>query len=80
MRLLVDQGVGDFGVMEPDDDQIPRYAVLSHTWEADGEEFLFKDLTDKSKPGVTEASETLLPRALPKSGLSLLKTHASWHS
>ena len=35
-------------------DDIPRYAILSHTWGADTEEVSFKDLMDgtgKSKPG-----------------------------
>lgn len=35
-------------------DKIPEYAILSHTWGADGEEVTFKDLmkgTGKDKPG-----------------------------
>jgi hypothetical protein len=56
MRLLVIQESGGFGHVEvdPDDSDMPPYAVLSHTWGADGEEFLFKDLmegTGKNKPG-----------------------------
>ena len=54
MRLLIDQGPGDFGLVEPDDDHIPCYAVLSHTWGVDSDEFLFKDLmegTGKNKTG-----------------------------
>jgi hypothetical protein len=40
--------------VEPDDDDIPRYAILSHTWGADSEEVTFKDLirgTGKNKVG-----------------------------
>jgi hypothetical protein len=56
MRLLVVQDSGGFGHVEvdPDDSDMPPYAVLSHTWGADGEEFLFKDLmegTGKTKIG-----------------------------
>ena len=54
MRVLIDQGSGEFCLVEPDDDHIPRYAVLSHTWGADGEEVTFKDLmegTGKNKAG-----------------------------
>jgi hypothetical protein len=31
MRLLVDRGDGDLGLVEYYD-HIPRYAILSHTW------------------------------------------------
>jgi hypothetical protein len=50
MRLLIDQGPGDVGLVEPDDDHIPCYAVLSHTWGVDSEEFLFKDLMESFNP------------------------------
>jgi hypothetical protein len=33
-------------LVEYDDDRIPRYAILSHTWGADGEEVTFKDPTE----------------------------------
>jgi Heterokaryon incompatibility protein (HET) len=54
MRLLKDTGHGDLSLVEYDDDTIPRYAILSHTWGADGEEVTFKDLaegTGKNKTG-----------------------------
>jgi hypothetical protein len=54
MRLLVGRGHGDFGLEEYHDDYIPRYAILSHTWGADGNEVTFKDLmkgTGKNKDG-----------------------------
>jgi hypothetical protein len=48
MRLLVDQGHGELSLEEYYDDDIPRYAILSHTWGADSEEVSFKDLTEGS--------------------------------
>ena len=54
MRLIKDDGHGNLSLMEYHDDRIPRYAILSHTWGADGEEVTFKDLTegiDRNKPG-----------------------------
>lgn len=54
MRLLVDRGDGNLRLEEYYDDDIPRYAILSHTWGADGEEFSFKDITEgtgKNKAG-----------------------------
>jgi hypothetical protein len=41
-------------LIEHDDDKIPQYAILSHTWGADGEEVTFNDLTEgrgKNKAG-----------------------------
>jgi hypothetical protein len=54
MRLLVDQGDGNLRLEEYYDNSIPRYAILSHTWGADGEEVTFKELmedTSKNKAG-----------------------------
>ena len=57
MRLLKRNNTGEFGLT--DDfvgDDIPRYAILSHTWGVAAEEVSFKDMmhmggTGKSKPG-----------------------------
>ncbi|KAI4111043.1 MAG: hypothetical protein LQ339_000771 [Xanthoria mediterranea] len=46
MRLLVNQEDGDLSLEEFDDSEIPRYAILSHTWGADGEEVSFKNLLE----------------------------------
>jgi Heterokaryon incompatibility protein (HET) len=54
MRLIRDEGHGNFRLVERSDDHIPPYAILSHTWGADGEEVTFKDLAEgigKSKTG-----------------------------
>jgi Heterokaryon incompatibility protein (HET) len=54
MRLLVDQGHGNLSLVENHDNDIPHYAILSHTWGADGEEVTFKDIiegTGKNKAG-----------------------------
>ncbi len=54
MRLLVDRGHGKLNLVEYHDNNIPRYAILSHTWGADGEEVTFRDLikdTGKQKAG-----------------------------
>ncbi|KAH7377414.1 beta transducin-like protein HET-D2Y [Pyrenochaeta sp. MPI-SDFR-AT-0127] len=55
MRLLRCSDNGDFGVPEvfPDNERIPPYAILSHTWEP-GQEVTFRDLvagTGKGKSG-----------------------------
>src|SRR5438045_3678727 len=53
MRLLKLED-GEFSLIEFIGDKIPQYAILSHTWGADGEEVAIKDLiegTDMSKPG-----------------------------
>jgi hypothetical protein len=52
MRLLKDEGHGNLILVEKHDNEIPPYAVLSHTWGA--EEVTFKDLmedTGKNKAG-----------------------------
>jgi Heterokaryon incompatibility protein (HET)/NB-ARC domain len=54
MRLLKDDGHGNVSLVEHGDDNIPRYAILSHTWGADSEEVTYKDLlesTGKNKAG-----------------------------
>ena len=33
-------------LVEKHDDDIPRYAILSHTWGADDDEVTFRDLTE----------------------------------
>jgi hypothetical protein len=53
MRLLEDHGHGNLSLVEYYDN-IPRYAILSHTWGSDGEEVTFEDLTEdtgKNKAG-----------------------------
>ena len=57
MRLLKSDNTGEFSLTKylvSDRDDIPRYAILSHTWGADTEEVSFKDIMDgtgMSKPG-----------------------------
>ena len=54
MRLLKLKGDGEFSLIEFVGDDIPPYAILSHTWGADDEEVTFRDLmesTGKSKSG-----------------------------
>ena len=54
MRLLQLEDNSEFSLVEFVGKNIPRYAVLSHTWGADDEEATFKDLVDgvgKSKSG-----------------------------
>jgi tetratricopeptide (TPR) repeat protein len=46
MRLLHTQEEGKFSLAEYLDEQIPPYAILSHTWGEDHEEVSFKDLTE----------------------------------
>jgi hypothetical protein len=47
MRLLQRSHTGEFSLTEDlvDDDTIPPYAILSHTWE-EGQEVTFQDITD----------------------------------
>ena len=56
MRLLQYSSTGEFSLTEDllGDDQIPPYAILSHTWGSDDDETNFEDLingTGKDKPG-----------------------------
>lgn len=46
MRLLRIEEDGEFRLVEYVGRDIPRYAILSHTWGADREEVSFKDLTE----------------------------------
>jgi hypothetical protein len=54
MRLLEYSESGKLNIHSFDDDAIPPYAILSHTWGADSEEVTFADLVKddgKDKPG-----------------------------
>ena len=55
MRLLKHNNTGEFSLTRDlVKDEIPRYAILSHTWGEDTEEVSFKDMMDgtgTSKPG-----------------------------
>jgi hypothetical protein len=54
MRLLERKRDGEFSLTKELIDNIPPYAILSHTWGADTEEVTFRDLMDgtgKSKAG-----------------------------
>jgi hypothetical protein len=53
MRLLEVIGDGEFSLKDFGD-EIPPYAILSHTWGVDNEEVSFEDMkndTAKDKPG-----------------------------
>jgi hypothetical protein len=57
MRLLTLKNHDEFRLREFFDDNIPKYAILSHTWRLDGEEVSFKDLTEgtgKKKAGYSK--------------------------
>lgn len=55
MRLLHCNGTGGYGAkIFTNDDVIPSYAILSHTWGGDGDEVTYDDLTNgigTDKPG-----------------------------
>jgi hypothetical protein len=54
MRLLQQTNSNDFSLTKYFIDDIPPYAILSHTWGVDGEEVTFEDLTEhtcKNKAG-----------------------------
>jgi heterokaryon incompatibility protein (HET) len=54
MRLLERNSSGGFSLTEFVDDQIPRYAILSHTWGLENDEVSFKNImegTGNSKAG-----------------------------
>jgi Heterokaryon incompatibility protein (HET) len=54
MRLLQCNNGGEFSLTKDFGDNIPRYAILSHTWGTDTEEVTFRNLMDgtgKSKAG-----------------------------
>jgi hypothetical protein len=46
MHLLEDDGHGNLTLVENHDNNIPRYAILSHTQGTDGDEVTFRDLTE----------------------------------
>ena len=48
MRLLKANADGSFSLTLFIRNSIPSYAVLSHTWEADDEEYTFQDLKDRT--------------------------------
>ncbi|KAI4941352.1 hypothetical protein J4E91_010797 [Alternaria rosae] len=57
MRLLQRNDAGDYILTEFIGDNIPHYAILSHTWGADDEEVTLEDLRNgisKSKAGYTK--------------------------
>ncbi|KAF2692159.1 HET-domain-containing protein [Lentithecium fluviatile CBS 122367] len=57
MRLLKFEDSGELSVAECFGDNIPPYAILSHTWGADHEEVTFKDVTrgkGRNKDGYTK--------------------------
>jgi hypothetical protein len=50
MRLLhLRKGGAEFSLVERIGNDIPPYAILSHTWGADGEEVTFKDLIERGQ-------------------------------
>lgn len=54
MRLLQRCDTGEIVLTQFSDEDIPLYAIVSHTWGADAEEVTFEDLingTGKDKPG-----------------------------
>jgi hypothetical protein len=57
MRLLKLDDSGGLCLIGPLNRDIPEYAILSHTWGADGEEVTYEDMikgTGKDKPGYTK--------------------------
>lgn len=54
MRLLKANADGSFSLRRFLGGKVPSYAILTHTWEADDDEFIFQDLNDgtgRSKKG-----------------------------
>src|SRR5436190_2025421 len=54
MRLLERNNSSQFSLTQDFGDDIPQYAILSHTWGADTDEVTFEDMTNgtgKNKPG-----------------------------
>jgi hypothetical protein len=57
MRLLEQRSNGSFSLTQDFMDNVPLYAILSHTWGPDGEEVTFEDLINKigeNKAGYTK--------------------------
>ena len=48
MRLLKLETTGELRLIQRSADNIPKYAILSHTWEPDGEEVTYEDLVKKT--------------------------------
>jgi hypothetical protein len=48
MRLLRNDGEGHFSLVEYTGQDIPPYAILSHTWGPDHQEVTFQDITNKT--------------------------------
>jgi hypothetical protein len=48
MRLLERNNSSEFSLAKDFVDDIPRYAILSHTWGEDTEEVTFKDLIENT--------------------------------
>ena len=53
MRLLQLQQDGDFSLVEHVGNNIPPYAILSHTWGSDNDEVTFRDLVEGTGKGKT---------------------------
>jgi hypothetical protein len=54
MRLLQTDDNGNLSLIEPYGEDIPPYAILSHTWRSDGEEVVYTGVmngSDLQKPG-----------------------------
>jgi hypothetical protein len=67
-RLLEDQGHGKLSLVEYDDNNIPCYAVFSHSWGSDGEEVTFKDFmehTGRDKAGYDILTASLSRAKIP---------------
>jgi hypothetical protein len=63
MRLLQLNDNGELSLIQRAGNNILEYAILSHTWGADGEEVTFKDLvkgTGKQKTGYSKLRNRLL--------------------
>jgi hypothetical protein len=62
MRLLQLNNAGEVSLLKDlIGDDVPRYAIVSHTWGADGEEVTYKDLMDdtgKGKAGYNGSAES----------------------
>jgi hypothetical protein len=59
MHLLRYKANGDYRLTWFSDSDIPPYIILSHTWNADDEEYTFEDIiagTGKDKPGYAKVS------------------------
>ena len=55
MRLLHSDTRSQLSLTKYDDDRLPPYAILSHTWGADDEEVTFADVTRGNGKGTSKA-------------------------